>query len=140
MNSHVFFCVSNACVDAYTDNSLTEFTNNLPKDFNLKKRNHWEIGIAAFGIDLNLLHDSDLPGIIQIKSTVTDYNDIGELPVLYHTSIEKKYINSYFYKSTVGPLHTNTPTYEFFDLRTKIRGRFVLYIRTKFRLTYVLFT
>ena len=99
MNSHVFFCVSNACVESYVDNSLTKFTNNLPKDLNLKKRNRWEIGVAAFGVDLKFDENTNSGDIIQITSTVTDYTDIGELPVLYHTNIENNRADSYFFKS-----------------------------------------
>ena len=99
MISHVFFCVSNACVESYGDNSLTKFTNNLPKDLNLRKRYHWEIGVAAFGVDLKFSQTTNFANIIQIKSTVTDYTDIGELPVLYHTNIKNNHADSYFFKS-----------------------------------------
>lgn len=53
MISHVVYCLSNASTDYFTSNTLTDFTNFLPKNLEIN-RDNWEIGILAYGIDLNI--------------------------------------------------------------------------------------
>ena len=50
-NEHVIYVISNANADEYS-NSLTEFTNRLPKHLELKK-SEWEVGLTAYGVHLN---------------------------------------------------------------------------------------
>ena len=126
MNSHTIYCISNACTLIYEDNTLTKFTNNLPKELDLINRNRWEIGVAAFGVDFNVKDESSPTEILQIKSTVTNYNELGELPILYHTNLKKKDYKSYVYQSIKNikyfPLRTSAIqniTTEFSDINDK---------------------
>ena len=57
-DGHIIYCVSNASVDYFKNNKLTEFTNFLPINFSIDKLG-WEIGVAAFGLHLNVKEDSE---------------------------------------------------------------------------------
>ena len=50
--SYNIYCVSNASKEIYNKNTLTSFSNLLPKNFDLKNK-QWEIGIVKFGFQFN---------------------------------------------------------------------------------------
>ena len=50
-DGHIIYVISNANADDYS-NSLTQFTNRLPKHLELKK-SEWEVALTAYGVHLN---------------------------------------------------------------------------------------
>ena len=93
---HIIYCVSNASVDYFKNNKLTEFTNFLPVNFGIDKPG-WEIGVAAFGLHLNTEKDSE-KNIIQIKSDVApSFNLCGYPSFLCTTALPPSEENQYFY-------------------------------------------
>jgi hypothetical protein len=45
-----FYLLSNASSDTYPNNTLTEFTNVLPKTLSFNETDRWEVGIEAIGV------------------------------------------------------------------------------------------
>ena len=95
-DGHIIYCVSNASVDYFKNNKLTEFTNFLPINFSIDKLG-WEIGVAAFGLHLNVKEDSE-KNVIQIKSDVVpSFNLCGYPSLLCTTALPVSEENQYFY-------------------------------------------
>lgn len=98
MKEHHIYCISNANTDLF-ENTLTKFTNYLPRNFELNK-GVWEIGIIAFGVHLNVDSFSSL-NVIQLKTNITDYTRDGHPSISHTTSVcAKKYKHfPYFYET-----------------------------------------
>ena len=95
-DGHIIYCVSNASVDYFKNNKLTEFSNFLPINFGIDKSG-WEIGVAAFGLHLNVEKDSE-KNVIQIKSDVVpSFNLCGYPSLLSTTALPASEENQYFY-------------------------------------------
>ena len=94
MDGHTIYCVSNASTDFYK-NTLTDFTNFLPKNITVDFRK-WEIGVVAFGLELNIEPDVKTD-VIQVKSNITTFNPIGDSSILYSTGLPASKKNNYFY-------------------------------------------
>ena len=87
-DGHIIYCVSNASVDYFKNNKLTEFSNFLPINFGIDKSG-WEIGVAAFGLHLNVEKDSE-KNVIQIKSDVVpSFNLCGYPCFLVHDRLAR---------------------------------------------------
>ena len=98
---HYIHCLSNASVDIFYNNKLSNFTNVLPRNFNLSSRSEdqaWEIGIAAIGIDLNIA-DNNCFEVVKITSDIITAEPNEKEPVLYTTSLHTKKRNNYFFKT-----------------------------------------
>ena len=94
MSSRIIYCISNHSTNFY-DNKLTSFTNFLPKNLKINKQN-WEIGVTAFGLDLNI-EDNASTNVVQIKSDIIDFDQTGYSSILYTTSLPFSKKNNYFY-------------------------------------------
>ena len=98
---HYIHCLSNASVDVFYNNKLSNFTNVLPRNFNLSSGGEdraWEIGIAAIGIDLNIA-DNNYFEVVKITSDIITAEPNEKEPVLYTTSLPVKKKNKYFFKT-----------------------------------------
>ena len=97
MDGHIIYCISNASIDLFDTNTLTGFTNYLPKNFRTSKEN-WEIGVTAFGVDLNLCDENKAKvNVIRIKSDVVASDLTGYSTILYTTALPFSKANEYFY-------------------------------------------
>ena len=59
--------ISNGSEQYFSDNTLTNFTNQLPNDISLSKNEKWYVSLQDFGIDLNYENlgiSKDIPSII----------------------------------------------------------------------------
>ena len=98
---HYIHCLSNASVDVFYNKKLSNFTNVLPRNFNLSSRGEdraWEIGIATIGIDLNIA-DNNYFEVVKITSDIITAELNEKEPVLYTTSLPAKKRNKYVFKT-----------------------------------------
>ena len=45
-----FYIISNASLDIFPNNTLTEFKNSLPKTLSFQENDKWEVGIETIGL------------------------------------------------------------------------------------------
>ena len=94
-------CLSNASVDVFYNNKLANFTNHLPKNFNLSTRGEgraWEIGVVALGVDLNLKDTSSFQ-VVKITSDIISAEPNEKEPILYTTALPVERKGRYFFET-----------------------------------------
>ena len=104
-------CLSNASVDVFYNNKLANFSNVLPRNFDLSHGGEdraWEIGVVALGIDLNVGESGDFE-VVKITSDIISYEPNEKEPVLYTTHLPSDRRNKYFFK--------NVNTVQYFPVR-----------------------
>ena len=101
-------CLSNASVDVYYNNKLSNYTNVLPRNFDLSHGGEdraWEIGVVAFGIDLNIAEaEGAYYEVVKIASNIISAEPNEEEPVLYTSYLPSDKRNKYYFK-TVKTVH-----------------------------------
>ena len=63
--------ISNGSEQYFSDNTLTNFTNQLPNDISLSKNKKWYVSLQNLGIDLNYENlgiSKDIPSIITLTA------------------------------------------------------------------------
>ena len=109
-------CLSNACVDVFYNNKLSHFTNVLPKNFDLSHGGEdraWEIGVVAFGIDLNIAEaEGGYFEVVKIASNIISAEPNEEEPILYTTYLPSDKRNKYYYQTvnTINYFPVRKPT------------------------------
>ena len=92
-------CLSNASMDVFYNNKLANFSNVLPRNFDLSHGGEdraWEIGVVALGIDLNVGESGDFE-VVKITSDIISYEPNEKEPVLYTTHLPSDRRNKYFF-------------------------------------------
>ena len=96
-------CLSNASVDVYYNNKLSNYTNVLPRNFDLSHGGEdraWEIGVVAFGIDLNIAEaEGAYYEVVKIASNIISAEPNEEEPVLYTSYLPSDKRNKYYFKT-----------------------------------------
>ena len=90
-------------MNVFYNNKLSHFTNVLAKNFDLTHGGEdraWEIGVVAFGIDLNIAAaESGYFKVVKITSNIISAKPNEEEPVLYTTHLPSDKKNKYYYQT-----------------------------------------
>ena len=93
-------CLSNTSMDVFYNNKLSNFTNVLPRNFDLSHSGEdraWEIGVVALRIDLNI--EGAYFEVVKITSNIISAEPNEKEPVLYMTNLPSDRRNKYFFKT-----------------------------------------
>jgi hypothetical protein len=90
MSDNILYLLSNASLDSYPDNTLTKFTNQLPKQINFKQNKTWEVGVQSIGLSFKFrninLPKTKVPSVVVVRynNTPTDYVELPHAMPNFH--------------------------------------------------------